>query len=80
MLYYLYMLDKQDGKTIQDIADKIRKHRLARNMKQTDVADKADLNSNYYARVERGEASPSIITLKKICRALRVKSSDILPF
>lgn len=74
------MLEAQDEKTVTAIAAKLRKYRLERNLKQVDVAEKADLNSNYYAKVERGEAVPSILTLKKICKALRVKSSDILPF
>jgi len=49
-------------------------------MKQVDVADKAGLNSNYYARVERGEAIPTVVTLKKILTALKVKSSEVLTF
>jgi transcriptional regulator with XRE-family HTH domain len=47
---------------------------------QTDVAKKAGLNSNFYSKVERGEAIPSVITLKKILGALGVKSSEILSF
>ena len=49
-------------------------------MKQTDVAEKAGLNSNFYSKVERGEAIPSVITLKKILGALGVKSSEVLSF
>lgn len=74
------MRSDQDDKTIQDITSKLKKYRLKKGMKQVDVAQKADLNSNYYAKVERGEAIPSIITLKKILRALGIKSSEILSF
>ena len=74
------MRSDQDNKTVQDIASKIRQIRLKRNMKQVDVAEKAGLNGNYYARVERGEAIPSAVTLKKIVLALKAKSSDVLDY
>lgn len=80
MLYYPYMRSNQDNKSVQDIATKLKKMRLQKGMKQVDVAEKAGLNSNYYARVERGEAIPTVITLKKILSALKVKSSEILSF
>ena len=74
------MFNPQDEKTRQDIASKLKKYRLKKGLFQTDVAKKAGLNSNFYAKVERGEAIPSVITLKKILGALGVKSSDILSF
>jgi transcriptional regulator with XRE-family HTH domain len=74
------MLNPQDEKTRQDIASKLKKYRLKKGLLQTDVAKKAGLNSNFYSKVERGDAIPSVITLKKIFGALGVKSSKILPF
>jgi len=74
------MLNPQDEETRQEIALKLKKYRLKKGMKQTDVAEKAGLNSNFYSKVERGEAIPSVITLKKILGALGVKSSEILSF
>ncbi|AHB40771.1 MAG: hypothetical protein ACD_25C00269G0006 [uncultured bacterium] len=74
------MRSDQDNKSVQEIASKLRKIRLKKGMKQVDVADKAGLNSNYYARVERGEAIPTVVTLKKILTALKVKSSEVLTF
>lgn len=71
--------DKAD-KTSLEIATKLKKFRLQKGMKQTDVAKKAGLNSNYYSKVERGEAIPSVITLKKILGALGIKSSEVLSF
>ena len=80
MLYYPHMLNAQDEKTRQEIAVKLKKFRLKKGMNQADVADKAGINSNFYSKVERGEAIPSVITLKKILGALGVKSSEILSF
>lgn len=74
------MLNEQDEKTRQEIAAKLKKFRLKKGLFQADVAKKAGINSNFYAKVERGEAIPSVITLKKILGALGVKSSEILSF
>jgi len=68
------------NKTRLEIAGKLKEIRLQKNLKQTEVAQKAGLNANYYTKVERGEAKPSVETLEKILKALQVKSSDVLPF
>ncbi len=68
------------NKSITAIAAKLKKTRLAKGLTQQVVAEKADLSPNYYARIERAEVSPSIESLEKLVRALKIKSSDILPF
>ena len=67
-------------KTSKQIAQNIRRVRLHKDLTQVDVAEKAGINSNYYAKIERGELKPSVATLEKIIKALKVKSSDIFPF
>ena len=74
------MQTDQDNKTRLEIALKLKQFRLQKGMKQVDLAKKAGLNSNYYSKVERGEAIPSVITLKKILGALGIKSSEVLSF
>jgi len=57
--------------------------RIARNkigLTQKQVAGKARMHVNYYARIERGEENPSYEALEKIIKALEVKSSKVLPF
>jgi transcriptional regulator with XRE-family HTH domain len=44
------------------------------------VAEEAGIDPSYYARIERGEANPSLEVLNAIVKALHAKSSDILPF
>ncbi|OGE16637.1 hypothetical protein A2858_02215 [Candidatus Daviesbacteria bacterium RIFCSPHIGHO2_01_FULL_36_37] len=73
------MGSSEDKKIILEIADKIKEARLKKNLLQSDVAKQAGLNSNYYAKVERGEAKASGVTLTKIIKALGVKSTDIMP-
>jgi len=64
----------------QKIGKKLKEARLKLDLRQADVAKKADVSVNYYARIERDEENPTIETLKGILKVLKVKSSDILSF
>jgi len=70
----------QDEKTILEIAKRIKEIRIKKGLTQSEVAKKAGLDSNSYAKIERGINKPLGVTLVKICKALGVKSSDILSF
>ncbi len=67
-------------KTTQEIAANLKAIRNQKGLTQADVAEKAGLSANFYARIERSEQQPTIETLEKITKALGVKSSEILPF
>ena len=69
-----------EKKIKQEIAARLRNIRLKKELTQVEVAEKARINSNYYAKVERGEALPSVLTSKKIVKALGIKSSNVLRF
>ena len=58
----------------------IRIARSKTKLTQQQVADKAGIHVNYYARIERGEENPSYEALEKIIKALGIKSSGVLPF
>jgi XRE family transcriptional regulator, regulator of sulfur utilization len=60
--------------------ENIRKVRNKMGRTQQQVADRAGMHVNYYARIERGEENPSYETLEKIMKALKVKSKDVMPF
>ncbi|OYX53943.1 hypothetical protein B7Y92_00770 [Candidatus Saccharibacteria bacterium 32-50-13] len=62
------------------IGNRLRAVRINLNLTQAEVAMRADTNTNYYAKLERGEAMPSLKMLEKVIKALGVKSSDVLPF
>lgn len=62
------------------IASNLRKARIAKQMTQEEVAEKADISTNHYARVERGETSPNLDTFERIIKSIGVKSKDILPY
>ena len=73
------MKRQRDTKILNTIGNKLKVARLEKNLTQLEVAKKAGINGNYYAKVERGEASLSVITLLKLVTALELKSSDLLP-
>lgn len=66
---------------LQDkLGKKLKKVRERLGLTQAGVAERAGIHVNYYARIERGEENPSFEVLEKIAKALKVKSSEILPF
>lgn len=68
------------GKTLVLIGKKMRKIREIQRREQVEVAEEAGIDTSYYARIERGEANPTLERLYSVVKALHVKSSDILPF
>jgi transcriptional regulator with XRE-family HTH domain len=65
---------------VKTIGKRIRAIRLEKSFTQAELAEKAGMNTNYYAKIERGDISPSLGTYEKIIKALKIKSSDIFPF
>ena len=70
---------REDKKISQEIANKIKAAREKSGMTQAEVAKKAGMDRNSYAKIERGESKPFGVTLAKIIKALGVKASDIIP-
>lgn len=66
--------------TTKKVAKKLKSLRLDRGLTQADVAEKAKMSTNYYAKIERGELRPSVDIYERIAKALKVTSSDIFPF
>ncbi len=62
------------------IGKKLKDARKKLGLKQFDVAEKADISVNYYARIERNEENPTLETLERVLKALKLKSSDVLSF
>jgi len=58
----------------QDQLAKILKAaRIKANLTQVEVAEKAGIHPNYYARVERGEVNPTADIIDSIAKALKIK-------
>lgn len=71
---------KDTDVTTTKIAKRLRAVRIERSLTQVQVAEKADLNTNYYAKIERGEIRPSIATYEKLAKVLKITSSELFPF
>lgn len=61
---------------MKEIAEKIKKLRLANRMTLKQLANKAGCTDAYLSQLERGHANPSIMILKKIATALQIKIVD----
>lgn len=68
------------SKTRKEIGRKVKAARHNTDLTQEEAAKKAGIHVSYYSRIEQGKENPSAETLESIAKALKVKSSDILPF
>jgi len=62
------------------IGKRIRDIREEKGLSQEEVARMSNISTTYYAGVERGEENPTFSVIESICKALKVKSSQVLPF
>ncbi len=69
-----------DIRSQEEFGKRLRSAREKRNLSQEQVADQVGISVSYYAGMERGEENPTLAVVRTICKVLRVKSSDILPF
>ena len=56
----------------------VRQLRESQGWSQEALAERADLNRSYIGELERGQAIPSLLTLKKLSIALGVSLSNLL--
>lgn len=77
MWYYCLM---SDAEFLDQIATNLARIRKEQRYTQREVAELAGLNPNYYAKVERGEKMPSLKTIHKLTKALKVTATDIVGF
>lgn len=61
------------------IGANLQKARKERHYTQEEVAKKVEVSTNYYATLERGEATASIETYYAIFAVLGVEASDVFP-
>lgn len=66
--------------TTKRIGKRLKRIRLEKGLTQVELAQKANMNANYYAKIERGEIKPAPEIYEKIAKALKVTAADIFPF
>jgi transcriptional regulator with XRE-family HTH domain len=64
--------------TIQEkIGIALRSYREAMGLSQEQLSFKADLHRTYIGSIERGERNVSLINIIALCKALKVKPSEL---
>lgn len=65
---------------LEKFGQKMQKVRKDKGISQEELAARLAMHRTYIGMVERGERNPTIRTLYKIAKALKVNASDLLPF
>lgn len=61
----------------RDIASKIYQNRIAQDLTQEELAVISKVSHDTISRIEIGDANTSYLKLYKICKALKIKMSDL---
>jgi transcriptional regulator with XRE-family HTH domain len=62
---------------IQSVGDKLREIRLSKKISQENLSLESDVPRNVIGRIERGEVNTSIVTLLRICNALKINIKEL---
>jgi len=65
-------------KSVKEFGKRVKKIRESKNMSQGDVAKILDVHRTYISSIERGQRNPSLITIGKFAKALKVKADDLI--
>jgi transcriptional regulator with XRE-family HTH domain len=60
------------------VANIFKEARLKQGLTQIDLAEKAGMNPNSYAKIERAESEPSTESLRKLVKALGIEPSKVI--
>jgi DNA-binding XRE family transcriptional regulator len=63
-----------------DVGRKIKTTRAVRKITQEDLAELIDMDVRSVIAIESGDRNPTLKTIYKICKALKVRSSELLGF
>lgn len=74
------MSNSEQEKIRASIGLNIKQIRESKKLTQVEVAELAGIQVNYFAMIERGEVNFTFDKLYRIIKALKVKSSQLLPF
>jgi transcriptional regulator with XRE-family HTH domain len=63
---------------VRRVALNLQRLRKARRWSQSQLAEKAGLSREYVTRIERGRQDPTLGTLERLAKALKVKLVDVV--
>lgn len=58
--------------------EEIRDRRLAKNISQEELAERAGLHRNFIGSVERGAASPTLVSIVALATALKAQLPELI--
>jgi transcriptional regulator with XRE-family HTH domain len=70
-------MNLHDQAFLRDLGYRLRELRQARGLTQAELAERCDLHRTFIGSVERGERNVSILNLRLIAAALRVRLADV---
>ena len=79
--HLLYVLKKPKQKkngVMVEVGSRIRLWRKNANLTQEELAEKVDLNDRTLGEIERGEINFRLLTLLRICKALKKSPNNLL--
>ena len=65
---------------LEKFGQKLQQTRKGKGITQEELAAKISMDRTYIGLIERGGRNPTVRTLYKIAKALKVNSSELLPF
>jgi len=73
-------MEKKLDTTVVQVGRRIKQLRKAQKISQQELGERARLNYKYIGGVERGERNPSVESLVKIARGLKVDAGEFFKF
>ncbi|MBB4118342.1 transcriptional regulator with XRE-family HTH domain [Mesonia hippocampi] len=71
------MLEEKEIELLKSVGSKIKQRRKELELSQAILSYDANIPRNQVGRIERGEINTSILTLQKICNALKIDIKDL---
>lgn len=65
-------------KTLLELGRRLRRIRMQSHLSQESLAFKSGLHPNHIGAIERGEKNPTIKTLHRLCKTLKITVSQLL--
>lgn len=72
-------IKKKKNPILLEFAKNVRQRRYELDITQEDLAERADFHVNYIGGIERGIRNPSLTTIIKLAKALKISTQDLLP-
>lgn len=68
---------KDEGNTLKRFGVNVRSRRAAMGLSQESLAERADLDRTYIGGIERGERNLTLISARRVAKALKTTVSEL---